>query len=59
MITVFITDDHHMVSKGIRSLLLNEKDIEFIGSASTVASCKAFLARGSAPIASIPIVRVS
>jgi len=45
MITVFITDDHHMVSEGIRSLLHNEKDIEFIGSASTVASCKAFLAR--------------
>ena len=43
MIKVFITDDHYMVVEGIRSLLINEKDIEFIGSASTVASCKAFL----------------
>lgn len=43
MIKVFITDDHYMVVEGIRSLLQNEGDIEFIGSASTVASCKAFL----------------
>ena len=43
MIKVFITDDHYMVVEGIRSLLINEKDIEFIGSASTVASCRAFL----------------
>ncbi len=32
-----------MVIEGIRSLLINEKDIEFIGSASTVASCRAFI----------------
>lgn len=32
-----------MVVEGIRSLLINEKDIEFIGSASTAASCRAFL----------------
>lgn len=43
MIKVFITDDHYMVVEGIRSLLINEKDIDFIGSASTVASCRAFL----------------
>jgi DNA-binding NarL/FixJ family response regulator len=42
MITVFITDDHYMVVEGIRSLLMNESDIEFIGSASTVESCRAF-----------------
>jgi len=42
MIKVFITDDHYMVVEGIHSLLLNEKDIEFIGSASNVASCRAF-----------------
>ncbi len=42
MIKVFITDDHYMVVEGIRSLLINEKDIEFIGSASTVESCRAF-----------------
>jgi DNA-binding NarL/FixJ family response regulator len=43
MIKVFITDDHYMVVEGIRSLLMSEHDIELIGSASTVASCKAFL----------------
>jgi DNA-binding NarL/FixJ family response regulator len=45
MIKVFITDDHYMVVEGIRSLLLHENDIELIGSASSVASCRAFLAR--------------
>jgi DNA-binding NarL/FixJ family response regulator len=43
MIKVFILDDHYMVVEGIRSLLLNEKEIDFIGSASTAESCKAFL----------------
>lgn len=43
MIKVFITDDHHMVVEGIRSLLKSEQDIELIGSASTVDSCRAFL----------------
>lgn len=43
MIKVFITDDHYMVVEGIRSLLTNERDIELIGSASSVESCKAFL----------------
>jgi DNA-binding NarL/FixJ family response regulator len=43
MITVFILDDHYMVVEGIRSLLANERDIELIGSASTIASCRAFL----------------
>lgn len=42
MIKVFITDDHYMVVEGIRSLLMQEKDIELIGSASSVASCLAF-----------------
>lgn len=42
MIKVFITDDHYMVVEGIRSLMVNEKDIEFIGSASTVESCRVF-----------------
>lgn len=45
MIRVFITDDHYMVVEGIRALLSAEKDIEWIGSASTVASCLAFLER--------------
>jgi DNA-binding NarL/FixJ family response regulator len=43
MIKVFIVDDHYMVVEGIRSLLMNEKEIEFIGSASTAESCRAFL----------------
>jgi DNA-binding NarL/FixJ family response regulator len=43
MIKVFILDDHYMVVEGIRSLLMNEKEIDFMGSASTVESCKAFL----------------
>lgn len=43
MIKVFILDDHYMVVEGIRSLLMNEKEIDLIGSASTVESCRAFL----------------
>jgi DNA-binding NarL/FixJ family response regulator len=43
MITVFILDDHYMVIEGIRSLLANERDIELIGSASNIESCRAFL----------------
>jgi DNA-binding NarL/FixJ family response regulator len=43
MIKVFIVDDHYMVVEGIHSLLMNEKNIEFIGSASTIESCRAFL----------------
>ena len=33
MITVFIIDDHQMIIEGIHSLLLNEKNIEWMGSA--------------------------
>jgi DNA-binding NarL/FixJ family response regulator len=33
MITVFIIDDHEMIIEGISSLLLNEPDIEWMGSA--------------------------
>jgi DNA-binding NarL/FixJ family response regulator len=33
MITVFIIDDHQMIIEGIHSLLMNEKDIEWMGSA--------------------------
>ncbi len=42
-IRVFITDDHYMVIEGIRSLLQQEKDIEWMGHATNAASCKAFL----------------
>ena len=41
--TVFIVDDHYMVVEGIRMLLQNESGIEFIGAASSAASCMAFL----------------
>jgi DNA-binding NarL/FixJ family response regulator len=40
---VFIVDDHYMVIEGIRSLLQNEKDIEWAGHATNAASCVAFL----------------
>ena len=42
-IKVFIVDDHYMVIEGIRSLLQNEKSIEWTGHATTAASCLAFL----------------
>lgn len=40
---VFIVDDHYMVIEGIRSLLQQEKDIEWMGHAMNAASCLAFL----------------
>lgn len=40
---VFIVDDHYMVIEGIRSLLQNEKSIEWMGHAMNAASCLAFL----------------
>jgi DNA-binding NarL/FixJ family response regulator len=42
-IKVFIVDDHYMVIEGIRSLLQNEKGIEWEGHAMNAASCMAFL----------------
>lgn len=43
--SVFIVDDHYMVIEGIRSLLQNEKDIEWVGNAMNAASSLAFLQR--------------
>lgn len=40
---VFIVDDHYMVIEGIRSLLNNEPDIEWVGHAMNASSCLAFL----------------
>ena len=40
---VFIVDDHYMVIEGIRSLLQNEKGIEWTGHAMNADSCMAFL----------------
>ena len=42
---VFIVDDHYMVIEGIRSLLQDEKDVEWMGHAMNAASCLAFLQR--------------
>ena len=39
----FIVDDHYMVIEGIRSLLQNEKNIEWMGHAMNATSCHAFL----------------
>ena len=39
----FIVDDHYMVIEGIRSLLQNEKEIDWMGHATNAASCLAFL----------------
>lgn len=40
---IFIVDDHYMVIEGIRSLLQNEKDLEWMGHATNASSCLAFL----------------
>ncbi len=40
---IFIVDDHYMVIEGIRSLLQNEKTIEWVGHATSAASCLSFL----------------
>lgn len=42
-IKTFIVDDHYMVIEGIRSLLQNEKEVEWMGHASNADSCLAFL----------------
>lgn len=42
-VKIFIVDDHYMVIEGIRSLLQNEKGIEWTGHAMNAASCLAFL----------------
>lgn len=40
---VFIVDDHYMVIEGIRSILQNEKGVEWAGHATNAASCLSFL----------------
>jgi DNA-binding NarL/FixJ family response regulator len=40
---VFIVDDHYMVIEGIRSLLQNDKEVEWTGHATNASSCLAFL----------------
>jgi len=43
--SIFIVDDHYMVIEGIRSLLQNEKSIEWMGHATNASSCIGFLKR--------------
>jgi len=40
---IFIVDDHYMIIEGIRSMLVNEPGIEWLGHASSAAACLAFL----------------
>jgi DNA-binding NarL/FixJ family response regulator len=42
-IKIFIVDDHYMVIEGIRSLLQQEKHIEWMGHAMNASSCLGFL----------------
>lgn len=42
-IKVFVTDDHYMIVEGLRTLLQNEKNIDWLGYASNADSCLAFL----------------
>ncbi|MGE9314898.1 response regulator transcription factor [Niabella sp. CJ426] len=42
-INLFIVDDHYMIIEGIQSLLVQEKDINWMGHATSAASCLAFL----------------
>lgn len=41
--SIFIVDDHYMVIEGIRSLLQNEKNIDWMGHATSASSCMGFL----------------
>ncbi len=43
MTKVFIVDDHYLVIEGIRSLMIQEKSIEWMGHAMNAASALAFL----------------
>lgn len=42
---LFIVDDHYMVIEGIHSLLKSEKELDWMGHASTAESCLSFLRR--------------
>lgn len=54
-IKVFIVDDHYMIIEGIKALLNADADIEFIGHASTVASCLSFLQRNEPDVVLLDI----
>lgn len=50
MIKVFIVDDHPVVIEGIHSLLMNEKDIAWVGQAMNAASCVGFFVNNTADV---------
>ena len=50
MIKVFILDDHQVIIEGIRSLLLDEKDVEWMGGSRTPEEMMAFLKRAQPDI---------
>lgn len=50
MIRVFIVDDHPVVIEGIHSLLMNEKDIAWVGQAMNAASCLGFFVSNTADV---------
>lgn len=50
MIRVFIVDDHPVVIEGIRSLLLKENDIEWVGQAMNGSSCLGFFVNNLADV---------
>lgn len=50
MIRVFIVDDHPVVIEGIKSLLQNEKGIEWAGQAMNAQSCLGFFVNNTADV---------
>jgi len=50
MIRVFIVDDHPVVIEGIHSLLMNEKDITWLGQAMNAQSCLGFFVNNTADV---------
>ena len=50
MISVFIVDDHPVVVEGIRSLLINEQDIDWRGHALTAAACSQYFSNNHADV---------
>ena len=50
MIRVFIVDDHPVVIEGIHSLLMNEKDMAWVGQAMNAQSCLGFFVNNTADV---------
>ena len=50
MIRVFIVDDHPVVIEGIHSLLMNEKDMAWVGQAMNAQSCLGFFINNTADV---------